>query len=190
MSAAAAALLGSSFVAPALADNAFVSSSGEVAASADLACLSTSVDARESAVINARAAFHAGIMTALTARRDALKAALTITNNKDRQVAFRAAWDAFLKTSARAREQYKTDIKAAWKVFFDASAKCNLSLDRGDKKAMKEKERGKDRHEDDDDDSKEARRDHKDRGLHLGQWRKALGGSASVKAGTKIDLSY
>lgn len=123
-----ALLAATGFALPAMAQtgSSSSSSSASVTASADLVCLSTAVEARENAVIAAKTKFDAAVMVALQARRDALKAALTITNNHDRQVALNAAWKTYMDAVIKARAQYKTDIKAAWKVYIAARANCHV----------------------------------------------------------------
>ena len=183
---AVAVMLSAATVAPAFAQSASSSSSSSsstgVASSADLACMSAAIEARENAVITARADFHAKIMTALTARRDALKAAFTISNNNDRRLAINAAYRAFVKAVAEAKASYKVSVQAAWTAFVTASADCHIEADR----PLKLK---KDR----DDHEKE------NKGKHLGWMRPRNPHSstdvnasmnASVKANAKLDLSF
>jgi hypothetical protein len=139
----------------------------QVASSADLTCMGTAVDVREGAVLTARTNFNAKIIAALTARRASLKTAYTIANNNDRKVAIKAALNVFAKANADARAQYKTDTKAAWKVFADSSKKCHVDAD----------VRVKD----------EAKEDH-DNGHHWGQLKKQVKNGFDVNANGKLDL--
>ena len=126
---AAVALLvttGITFPAMAQVSSSSSSSSSSVAVSADLVCLSAAVDVRENAIISARSKFNAAIIVALQTRRDAFKAALTITDNHDRQTAIVAVWKAYRDASIKARAQYKADVKAAWKVYATARTACHV----------------------------------------------------------------
>ena len=155
------------------------SASTDVASSADLACMSAAVDARESASITARTTFNASIMAALQTRRDSLHAAYAIANNHDRMVAIQAALNVYAKAIATARAKYKADIKAAWSVF--ATARVNCHIDQETKVQKSE-------HED----------NHDNRGLHLG-WIKQMSKAnaamnasvnASLKSTMKLDLDF
>lgn len=173
--AATAVLLSTALAAPAFAQTT-VNQSATVASSADLACMSAAVEARENAVLSARTSYNAGILAAITARKVSLQAAYTIANNNDRRVAIKAALNAYATAHATARATFKTGIKAAWSAYATARINCRIDVDM-DKPG---KHLGRDRDRDDDD---------HDRGLHLGQLKKA-----NVKAGAngsaKLDLSF
>ncbi|MBI5794635.1 hypothetical protein HZA87_06195 [Candidatus Uhrbacteria bacterium] len=179
-STAAALVLSGAVLTPAFAQSSASSSAGSsssVTASVDLACMSAAIEARENAVISARTTFHAAIMAALNTRKDALKAAFTISNDHDRQVAINAAWDAFMKAVVNARAKYKTDINAAWTAFFTASVNCKVAPDRGPVMKNKDKDH-------DDKDKKNG-----NRGLHLGWFRKALRLGTSADADAKVKVN-
>ena len=181
-----AAILGSSaFVSPAFSQGTGTGSTGAAAASVDLACMSAAIDVRESAIITARTNFHTKIMTALSTRREGLKAVFAIANNADRKVAIKTAWKVFAKAIADARVQYKVEVQAAWNVYTEASGKCKITPDRGGS--------NNDNDDDDDDDGK------KNRGLHLGQLfnrvfrnekKRKVDVKANAKAGARMDLSF
>lgn len=185
-----AAVLSSGFLTPAYAQSSAASStsvssssSSSVAANADLACMSAAIDARETAIINARTTFNASVMAALNTRREKLKAAYTIANDGERRVAINAAWDAFAKAVADARAAYRTSVQASWKTFVQASVNCHIAPDRGVKYH---------RTNDDDNDGR------KDRGLHLGWFKKVMKKAmkqqvnvdATAKSSAEIDLSF
>ena len=169
---ASVALLGIAFAVPAFAANGSVSSSAEVASSADLACMSAAVDARESATINARATYHASIMAALNVRRDALRVAYTIANNNDRRAAITAAVRAYATVVADARAKFSADVKAAWSAF--GTARVNCHIDDQDVLRVKMK--------------KDDRESH-DRGLHLGWLMGRMHSKAWINGSVKLDLS-
>ena len=171
----AAVLMAATLAGPAFAEDNHMSSSSSstatidtsVASSADLACMSAAVDAREGAVLTARADLNAKIIAALTTRRASLKAAYTISSNADRKVAIKAALTVFAKSISDARAKYKADTKAAWTVFMTASKACNINAD------VRVKSESKDDH---------------DNGRHLGQLKKQLKNGFSVNSNGKVDI--
>ncbi len=168
----AAVLLSTIIAVPAFAQSSVSSSvngSTSVASSADLACMSAAIDAREASLISARTNFNASVLTAIQTRRTSLKAAFTIANHHDRQVAIHAAMKAYSEAIAKARAQFMLDVNAAWKTFATARLACHIDTDRdGDSKLPKPVK----------DD------DRADRGLHLG-WLKD-----AIKKEMKLDVRF
>lgn len=125
--------LSASMVTPAFAQGSSTSADVTVtagtASSADLACMSAAINARETASINARTTFNASISAALTARQSALVAAYGIADNEDRYAAVTAAWDAYFKATADARATFKSSVKTANETFVSASANCHIDSD-------------------------------------------------------------
>lgn len=149
-----------------------VQASASVASSADLACMSAAIDAREASLISARENFNADIVTALQTRRTSLKAAFTIANHHDRQVAVHAAVKAYSDSIAKARAQFSVDVKAAWKTFATARVACHIDADRdGDNKRPKPVKAGKD-----------------GRGLHLGWLKQMMNSDTRINARFHSDV--
>ena len=122
-------------------------------------------------------------MAALQVRRDALKAAFTIANNKDRAVAIEAALKAYATAAATARAKFKADVKAAWAVFATATVNCRIPSDRKDSR----NKNGEHDDRDDDDDNGRDKGDRKDNGLHLG-WLKNVNVKSWFSGKAKMDL--
>lgn len=99
------------------------------ATSADLACMSAAVTARETATIDARADLQASLSAAAAVRKSALIEAYTIADNQDRAAAIVAAWSAYVRTSADAYLDYRASVKEANEAFVEASADCNIDSD-------------------------------------------------------------
>lgn len=176
--AAAVTLLSAALAAPAFAQMSSSTSSMSTgtASSIDLACMSAAIDARESAVVTARAKYHASIMAALNTRHAALKAALTLANNNDRMVAMQAAWKSYVTATEKARAQFAIDVKAAWSVFATAKVNCHIDGDDADRPAAPKKgERGN------------KKDDRENRGWHLGWFKGWLRNGAGAKAGADVD---
>lgn len=171
IAASAALLMSFSLAVPAFANDSATSvttsADTTVASVTDLACMAAAVDAREAAVITARTNFDAKIIAALNTRRASLKTAYTIGNNADRKVAVKAAMTAFAKSVADARTQYKTDVKASWKVFTDATKNCNVDA------TVRVKS--------------ESEHDN-DHGKHLGQLKNKIKNEFNANANGKLDL--
>ena len=92
---------------------------------ADIACVQTAVDARESAIDTAWGTFTKSMTSAYAARKSALHYAWSLTDAKARKDAIRGAWKAFKKATKAARKQWMSDRKAAWEVFKTAKKSCN-----------------------------------------------------------------
>jgi hypothetical protein len=140
--AATGVLLSAALVTPAFAQNdknVDVSVTGGTATSADLACMSAAVNARETATVNASAALSVSVSAALTARQSALASAFTIADNNARSTAIMAAWDAYFTATAKAFAKYKTDVKTSNDTFATASANCHIDTDH---KVIKKKYKG------------------------------------------------
>ncbi len=190
--ATSAVLLSIACATPAFAETISTTASGSttVTSHADLACMSTAVDARESAVISARTTFNANMLTALNTRRSALQAAYTIANNHDRQVAMKAAWNAYLLSSKTAHTQYQTSTQATWKTFVTSIKLCNVLPNQnhtnsgahlGNTETIKLRQESR----------QEARMNN---GLHLGLIKKMQEkhneSDVEAKTGARIDLSF
>ncbi len=104
------------------------SASAQVTSSADLACMSAAVDVRETALINAQTSFNGSILSARQTLRTSLMAAFTISNNKDRRVAIKAAWKVYVDAAVKARKQFTTSMNAAWKAYATATVNCRVDV--------------------------------------------------------------
>lgn len=125
IAASAAFVLSTALAAPAFADTLLTTTvDTQVAASADLTCMGTAVDAREGAVLQARTEFNAKVLAAMTTRRASLQAAFTIGNNSERKVAIKAALDVYVRAVVDARTQYRAAVKAAHQTFTAAIKQC------------------------------------------------------------------
>jgi len=84
---------------------------------ADLPCMITAVDTRDSAIIAAWETFSGSVKTALQTRKDALKAAWAKTDKKERKEAIKTAWNNYKSAIKTARKALNEARKAAWKKF-------------------------------------------------------------------------
>ena len=92
--------------------------------SANLACASTAVQARESALISAWSKFSTSVTTVLTNRKSALLTAWSLTDTNARRKAIKDAWTTSRKDHKNATIAYKADQKSAWSAFNTASVAC------------------------------------------------------------------
>jgi len=93
-------------------------------AAAVVTCMQTAVETRDTAIISALDTYAATAKSALTARKDALKAAWAIADRKERRTAIKAAWDTYRKAIKEARSTFKASRKTAWDTFKAASKVC------------------------------------------------------------------
>ena len=91
----------------------------------DGACMATAVDKRDSAVITGVDTYHTSVATALSTRKDALKAAWLLIDPVARKTALKAAWSSFKGTWKNAAKALKTTRKGAWKQFDTDRKACH-----------------------------------------------------------------
>jgi hypothetical protein len=93
--------------------------------SADVvACVQTAVDTRDTAIIAAVNAYTTAVMTALSTRKDALKAAWAIPAAKDMKAALKTAWTNYGVAAKAARKALSDAKKSAWTAFAAARKAC------------------------------------------------------------------
>lgn len=90
----------------------------------DLVCMQTAVEKRDNAVIGALDTFYANVKTALTARRDSVKAAWGVEDPDARKAAIRKAWKDFRGTWKSEKKALKKAKKVAWKQFKEDREVC------------------------------------------------------------------
>ena len=82
----------------------------------DVACISSAVDRRDTAIAGVFDTLKSAVMT----RRDALKSAWSQTDQKTRRTALKAAWKAYTGSVSSARSARK----AAWTAFYTDRKSC------------------------------------------------------------------
>ncbi len=91
--------------------------------------MAAAVEKRDNAIIAAVGVYSSTMTTALTTRRDALKAAWQIADNAQREAALKAAHNAFKGTWKKARQAMNDARKAAWKTFRqEAKTNCKVNV--------------------------------------------------------------
>jgi acyl-CoA reductase-like NAD-dependent aldehyde dehydrogenase len=88
--------------------------------------VSTAIEVRENAIIAAHDAFAVSLKSALTVRRDALKAAWNIADKTARETARKAAWTTFKTSSQAAHTAMRTARVAAWTTFNTSAIVCGV----------------------------------------------------------------
>ena len=89
----------------------------DAAPNVDATCMANAIDKRETAIIAAVDSYNAAVKSALSTRKDALKAAWAQTDKGKRKSALKAAWDSFKGTWKNAAATLKNSREAAWKQF-------------------------------------------------------------------------
>jgi len=100
---------------------------------ADLVCAQTAVEKRDNAVLAGFTTYSDGVKVALTARRDALKAAWGIVDKIARKVAVKKAWIDYSAAVKTARKAFKLATKNAWKQFNEDKKACKAHIEEGNK---------------------------------------------------------
>jgi hypothetical protein len=100
-------------------------------ASSTLACVAAAAEKRDNAMIVAVDVYVTSVKTALVARRDALKAAWAITEQKARQTAIKNAWNKYKDALKTARETFRKAKNVAWDLYKTERKACgtNATMD-------------------------------------------------------------
>lgn len=96
----------------------------KLATPTNLVCMQTAVEKRDNAIIAAWDTFSASMKSALTTRRDALKAGWAKEVRKDRRTALHEAWRAYKNARKAAREAFRNSRNAAWNTFRTEGKAC------------------------------------------------------------------
>ncbi len=94
----------------------------EATITVNVACMQSAVEKRDTAISDGIDAYAAAVKTALSTRKDALKAAWALTDKTQRNAALKVAWSAFNGTWKKASMAMKGAKNTAWKTF-NADAK-------------------------------------------------------------------
>ena len=100
---------------------------------ADLVCAQTAVEKRDNAILAGFTTYSDSVKIALTARRDALKAAWGLVDKIARKEAVRKAWNDYSAVVKTARKTFNLARKDAWKQFKADKKTCNVHIEDGEK---------------------------------------------------------
>lgn len=100
------------------------------------ACMQAAIDKRDNAIMASWTSFGTAGTSALTTRRDALKAAWNLTDRKERAKATAAAWSAFKTASRDARKTFNDGRRGAWKQFYTDRKACRAQGDDNSSEGM------------------------------------------------------
>lgn len=98
-------------------------------------CMSTAVDVRDTAMINAYDSYSVSVKAALTARRAALKAAWLIADTEAREDAVLKAWVDFRASLRAARRTLHDARSKAWEIFKEIRKTCGGGKEANEKPA-------------------------------------------------------
>ncbi len=93
----------------------------------DLVCMQNAVVKRDDSVLKGLDSYYAAAKAALTARKDALKSAWGIEDAKARKEALRAAWKNYREAIRKARHDFRSVKRDAWKQFKEDRRICRGS---------------------------------------------------------------
>ncbi len=93
----------------------------------DVACAQNAVEVRDTAIISALSVFSSSMTTALTVRKDALKASYALVTKQERSTAHKAAWSVYRASASKTHETLRLARKAAWSSFDTTKKTCKDS---------------------------------------------------------------
>lgn len=94
----------------------------------DGSCMQAAVDKRDSAIIVAWDAYSVSMKTALSTRKDALKAAWAKSAIAERRTALKAAWEAYRKATQTSRNALNKAKREAWNQFSKDRKACKSNV--------------------------------------------------------------
>lgn len=116
------------------------SASSTPAATLNVSCIQNAVEKRDSAIIVAHGTFNTSIVNALTARKDALKAAWAKPTRQERTSGRKAAYDAFKVSQKSAHEALRSVRKSSWSTFDTDMKACGVNKEAHGERASEVKE--------------------------------------------------
>jgi len=94
----------------------------------DITCIKNAIEKRDNAVISALNIFNSSVSLALTARKDALKAAWDLTDKAQRKEALKTAWGNYKTSLKDARTALREAKKTIWKQFYTDRKACGKAV--------------------------------------------------------------
>lgn len=87
-------------------------------------CVQAAIESRDTAVSASVDTYAAAAKSALSVRKDALKAAWALAKKAERREAIKTAWKTYKKAVKTARQTFKESRKTAWNTFKTAMQTC------------------------------------------------------------------
>lgn len=106
----------------------------------NVSCIQNAVEKRDSAIIVAHGTFNTSIVNALTARKDALKAAWAKPTRQERTSGRKVAYDAFKASQKSAHGALRSVRVASWNTFNTDMKACGVSKESYGERASEVKE--------------------------------------------------
>jgi hypothetical protein len=92
-------------------------------------CVQNAIEKRDSALIAGHTTFNTSIVNALTARKDALKAAYALTDKNATKAAKKTAWSNFTTAQKNAHDSMRSVRKTSWNTFNTDMKACGVAHD-------------------------------------------------------------
>lgn len=89
-------------------------------------CMQSAIEARDAAIVGHFETYHTLGKSYLTARKDALKNAWTITDVDQRALSLKNAWKTYRQNLKVARQSFNVNRKAAWDQFRISAKACGV----------------------------------------------------------------
>ena len=86
-------------------------------------CMKAAIEVRDTAIIGGLDIFSSKVRTALTVRKDALKAAWDMTG-KSRRDSIKSAWRTYSMSVKSAKNEHQSARRATWNTFHTARTAC------------------------------------------------------------------
>ncbi len=90
----------------------------------NVACIQAAIEKRDTAVVSAYDTLHTSIVSALNARKQALKDAWAKTDRLERRTALKSAWSTYHQSRMGAQKTWRTARRDVWKTFRTDAKAC------------------------------------------------------------------
>ncbi len=93
-----------------------------------ISCMQDAVEKRDTSIISSVTTFSTSVTSALTERKDAIKASWNLSTKEERDSARKTAWENYKTDALQAKQDLKTGKSKAWDQFRVDRKACGVGI--------------------------------------------------------------
>lgn len=93
-----------------------------------ISCMQDAVEKRDTSIISSVSTFSTSVTSALTVRKDAIKASWNLSTKEERDSARKSAWENYKTSAVQAKQDLKTGKSKAWDQFRIDRKACGVGV--------------------------------------------------------------
>lgn len=93
-----------------------------------ISCMQDAVEKRDTSIISSVSTYSTAVTSALTVRKDAIKASWSLSTKEERDSARKAAWENYKTSAVQAKQDLKTGKSKAWDQFRIDRKACGVGI--------------------------------------------------------------